>query len=110
MLPFKAALFPSGFHPRQGIWFPAAGKRPFTCLAESSESGANGAADFVGIRRQDGNGAVLLVMDKNSIQYWVMKISTRSAIENSPMGRGIVYLAAERCRGAAPDSDRQRSR
>ena len=60
-----------------------------------SESGVNGAADFVGIRRQDGNGAVLLVMDKNSIQYWAMKISTRAAIENSPMGRGIVYLAAE---------------
>lgn len=58
------------------------------------ESGAI-AADFVGIRRQDGNGAVLLVMDKNSIQYWAMKISTRAAIENSPMGRGIVYLAAE---------------
>jgi len=58
------------------------------------EAGAM-AADFVGIRRQNGNGAVLLVMDKNSIQYWAMKISTRAAIENSPMGRGVVYLAAE---------------
>jgi signal transduction histidine kinase len=53
------------------------------------------AVDFVGIRGRNGNGAVLLVMDKNSIQYWAMKISTRAAIENSPMGRGIVYLAAE---------------
>lgn len=60
----------------------------------TSESGAM-AVDFVGIRRQGGNGAVLLVMDKKSIQYWAMKISTRAAIENSPMGRGIVYLAVE---------------
>ena len=59
-----------------------------------SESGEM-AADYVGIRRQNANGAVLLVMDKNSIQYWAMKISTRAAIENSPMGRGVVYLAAE---------------
>ncbi|MBI5593749.1 MAG: hypothetical protein HY881_25125 [Deltaproteobacteria bacterium] len=74
----------------------ASGRREATIHLFSgiSESGTM-AADFVGIRRQGGNGAVLLVMDRNSIQYWAMKISTRAAIENSPMGRGIVYLAAE---------------
>ncbi len=66
--------------------------RLFDRTGEASE---HGAAGFVGIRREEGNGGILLVLDKKGLQYWRLRISTQGAVEAMQWGTGLVYLAVE---------------
>ena len=70
--------------------------RLFDRAAEMSE---HGAAGFVGIRREEGKGGVLLVLDSKGLQYWGLRISTQEAIEAMQWGTGLVYLAVEDVEG-----------
>lgn len=54
---------------------------------------------FVGIRKQNGKGAIVLALDWKGLEYWAWRIAIQSAIEESQWGRGIVYLAVEDARG-----------
>jgi signal transduction histidine kinase len=48
---------------------------------------------YVGIRRQKGKGAVLLVLDGSGLQYWEWRIAIQGAIDELQWGKGVVYLA-----------------
>jgi signal transduction histidine kinase len=54
---------------------------------------------FVGIRKHEGKGAVLLVLDKEGLGYWGLRISIREAVEALQRGGGVVYLAVEDAKG-----------
>jgi signal transduction histidine kinase len=54
---------------------------------------------FIGIRRQDGKGAVLLALDAKGRQYWGWKVAVQEAIEELQWVKGFVYLAVEDARG-----------
>lgn len=52
-------------------------------------------AGFVGIRREDGKGGILLILDSRGLRFWGLRISIQEAIEATQGGRGLVYLAVE---------------
>jgi signal transduction histidine kinase len=54
---------------------------------------------FVGIRRQVGKGAVLLVMDRENLMSWAWKAAVRSTVREMNWGQGVVYLVVEDSEG-----------
>ena len=57
------------------------------------------APSFVGIRRQAGQGAVVLALDREGIEYWAWRIAIRATMDQLQWGSGVVYLAVEDARG-----------
>jgi signal transduction histidine kinase len=54
---------------------------------------------FVGIRRQSGQGAVLLTMDREDFMFWVWRTAIRSTVQEMSWGQGVVYLVVEDAEG-----------
>jgi signal transduction histidine kinase len=54
---------------------------------------------FVGIRKEDGKGAVILTLDGEGLEYWAWRTAVQSSVEELQWGRGFVYLAIEDARG-----------
>jgi signal transduction histidine kinase len=67
----------------------------FRLFDRAGDATGSGIAGFVGIRREEGKGGVLLVLDGKGLQYWGLRISTQEAIEAMQWGTGLVYLAVE---------------
>ncbi len=65
----------------------------------ATDASEHGAAGFVGIRKEEGKGAILLVLDSKGLQYWGLRISTQDAVEAMQWGTGLVYLAVEDTEG-----------
>ncbi len=55
---------------------------------------------FVGVRRQGGKGAVLLVMDRENLMSWVWKAAVRNTVQEMSWGQGVVYLVVEDSEGS----------
>jgi signal transduction histidine kinase len=56
-------------------------------------------AGFVGIRKQEGKGAILLVLESKELQYWGLRISVQEAVEELQWGTGLVYVTVEDAAG-----------
>lgn len=50
---------------------------------------------FVGIRREGGNGAILVLLDDASFQYWKIRSAVLQAFSNRLWGKDVVYLSVE---------------
>lgn len=50
---------------------------------------------FVAIRKQSGRGAVVLVLDRQGIEYWGWRVAIQAAVEDLQLGTGIAYLSVE---------------
>ncbi len=58
-------------------------------------AGGEGVGGFVGVRRQDGNGAVLVVLSPDGLRYWGRKTCIEEAVAKSYRGREVLYLTVE---------------
>ncbi len=47
---------------------------------------------FVGLRRKDGSGTVVINLDKEGLRYWSMKVAVDRAVSKMGEGQGIVYM------------------
>lgn len=47
---------------------------------------------YVGLRRKDGSGAVVINLDKEGLKYWSIKVAVDRAINKMGEGHGIVYM------------------
>ena len=47
---------------------------------------------FVGLRRKDGSGTVVINLDKDGLRYWSIKVAVDRAINKMGTGQGIVYM------------------
>jgi len=56
-------------------------------------------SNYVGIRRQKGNGAVLLVLDGSGLQYWGWKIAIQGAIDELQWSKGMLYFSVADAQG-----------
>ncbi len=54
---------------------------------------------LVGVRRQGGKGAVLLVMDRQDLMYWAWRAAIRNTVQEMSWGQGVVYLVVEDSEG-----------
>lgn len=50
---------------------------------------------FVALRKQSGKGAVVLVLDRQGMEFWGWRIATRAAVEDLHWGTGVAYLSVE---------------
>lgn len=57
------------------------------------------AVSLVGIRRQDGEGVVALVLDGEGLEYWGWKIALQSTLDDLRGGTGVIYIAVEDSQG-----------
>jgi signal transduction histidine kinase len=55
---------------------------------------------FVGVRRQGGKGALLLVMDRQDLMSWVWRAAIRNTVQEMSWGQGVVYLVVEDSEGS----------
>lgn len=55
----------------------------------------NGRVGFLGVRRRNMKGAVVLALDGKGIEYWGRKVAIQSSLEGVQLGKGVVYLAVE---------------
>lgn len=49
---------------------------------------------FVGLRRKDGSGTVVINLDEDGLRYWSIKVAVERAINKMGTGQGIVYMQA----------------
>ena len=54
---------------------------------------------FVGVRRRGVSGYVLLVLNKESLEYWGARVAIQSAVDEFPWGKGTVYFAVQDSEG-----------
>lgn len=54
---------------------------------------------FMGIRRQSGKGAIVLLLDSKGLDHWAWRIAVQAAMAELQWGAGVVYLAVEDARG-----------
>jgi len=47
---------------------------------------------YVGLRRKDGSGTVVINLDKEGLKYWSLKVAVDRAINKMGEGHGIAYL------------------
>ena len=47
---------------------------------------------YVGLRRKDGSGTVVITLDKAGLRYWSIKIAVERAINKMGEGHGIAYM------------------
>ncbi|PKN19368.1 MAG: hypothetical protein CVU71_07620 [Deltaproteobacteria bacterium HGW-Deltaproteobacteria-6] len=47
---------------------------------------------YVGLRRKDGSGAVVINLDKEGLKYWSIKVAVDRAISKMGEGHGITYM------------------
>jgi signal transduction histidine kinase len=47
---------------------------------------------YVGLRRKDGSGAVVINLDKEGLKFWSIKVAVDRAISKMGEGHGIVYM------------------
>jgi signal transduction histidine kinase len=66
----------------------------FDGVSETSTS-KDKVVGFVGVVRQEGKGAVLLILDRKGLEYWGEKISIQQAVDEQPRGGSVVYMAVE---------------
>lgn len=59
------------------------------------------AGGAIGIRKKAGNGAVIIALDRNGIEYWARKTCINAAIEELPLGTGVAYISVEDKKGLA---------
>lgn len=57
------------------------------------------ATGFMGIRRQTGEGAIVLFLDRQGLDHWAWRTAVRAAMAELQWGAGIVYLAVEDAKG-----------
>ncbi|MFZ3045545.1 MAG: ATP-binding protein [Desulfatirhabdiaceae bacterium] len=50
---------------------------------------------FVGIRRQGGTGAILVILDDVSLKYWNIRTAVQQAFSDRLWGKDVVYLSVE---------------
>ncbi|MCE5334903.1 MAG: hypothetical protein LLG06_09955 [Desulfobacteraceae bacterium] len=48
---------------------------------------------YIAIRRQDGKGAVVLVLDRQGLEHWGWRVAIQAAIDDLHWGTGIAYLS-----------------
>ena len=56
-------------------------------------------SSYVGIRRHEGSGAVLLVLDRSGLQYWGWRIAIQGAIGEQQWNEGVVHFSVADARG-----------
>lgn len=54
-----------------------------------------GIAGFVGVHRQNGKGAVLVLFDETGLEHWGLRVSTQEALGEMAWSSGVVYMAVE---------------
>lgn len=50
---------------------------------------------FVAVRKQVGSGAVVLVLDRQGMEFWGRRVAAQAAVEDLQWGAGIAYLSVE---------------
>jgi signal transduction histidine kinase len=52
-------------------------------------------ANFIGLRRQDGKGAVFLVLTRSGLQFWEWRTAVQESLREFPWSEGLAYFVLE---------------